>query len=270
MYTATVDRAGVGELAREGVDIAATRQVKGGVHADLVLSARERDRLAAQGVMLALKRNQAGLTVQQQAAAQAAGGFSVWRSWDEPGGIRDELYAIAKRHPSFVKLEVIGHSLQGREIVALKVTKNANQLADGARPDVFYMATIHAREWISTEVNRRLLHHFVDNYGKDAEVTNLVNTRELWFVPVANPDGYQHTFDVERLWRKNLRDNNGDGQIAVGDGVDNNRNYDEKWNYDNEGSSSEFASDSYRGTAAASEPETVAIQDLLKRLRCGP
>jgi hypothetical protein len=267
MYTANVDQATIGKLAREGVDIAATEQVAGGARVDLVLSARERDRLAAQGVRLALKRNKDGLTVQEQAAAQAAAGFTVWRSWDEPGGIRDELYAIAKKNPSFVKLEVIGHSLQGREIIALKVTKNANQLADGARPDVFYMATIHAREWISTEVNRRILHHFVDNYGKNAEVTNLVNTRELWFVPVTNPDGYQHTFDVERLWRKNLRDNNGDGQITVGDGVDSNRNYDEKWNYDNEGSSSTPSADDYRGTAAASEPETVAIQDLLKRLR---
>jgi Zinc carboxypeptidase len=224
MYTATVDRATIAKLVGEGFDIAATKQVAGEVQVDLVLSARERDRLAAEGVKLAFKRNKDGLTVQEQAAAQAADGFSFWRSWDEPGGIRDELYEIAKKNPSLVKLEVIGHSLQGREIIALKVTRNANQLADGARPDVFYMATIHAREWISTEVNRRLLHYFVDNYGKNAEVTNLVNTRELWFVPVSNPDGYQHTFDVERLWRKNLRDNDGDGQIAVGDGVDNNRN----------------------------------------------
>ena len=266
MYTATVDRATIAKLVREGVDIAATKQVAGGVRVDLVLSARGRDRLAAQGINLALKRNKDGLTVQEQAAKQAANGFTVWRSWDEPGGIRDELYEIARKNPTIVKLEVIGHSRQGREIIALKVTRNARQLADGARPDVFYMATIHAREWISTEVNRRLLHHFVDNYGKNAEVTNLVNTRELWFVLVANPDGYQHTFDAERLWRKNLRDNNGDGQTTVGDGVDLNRNYDEKWNYDNEGSSSEFASDTYRGPTAASEPETVAIQELLKRL----
>jgi hypothetical protein len=267
MYTATVDQATSGKLAREGVDIAAAEQIAGGVRVDLVLSARERDRLAAQGVRLALKRNKDGLTVQQQAAAQAAAGFDVWRSFDEPGGIRDELYAIAQRNRLIVKLEVIGHSLQGREIIALKVTRNANQLPDGARPDVFYMATIHAREWISTEVNRRILRHVVDNYGKNPEVTNLVNTRELWFVLVSNPDGYQHTFDVERLWRKNLRDNNGDGQIAVGDGVDNNRNYDEKWNYDNEGSSSTPSADDYRGTDAASEPETVAIQNLLERLR---
>jgi hypothetical protein len=266
MYTATVEPATVATLAQTGVDIANTKQVAGGVRVDLVLSARDRDRLAAQGVNLALKRNKEGLTVQQQAAAQAAAGFDVWRSWDEPGGIRDELYDIAKKHPSIVKLEVIGRSLQGREIIALKVTRNARQLADGARPDVFYMGTIHAREWIATEVSRRLLRHVVDNYNKDPVVTNLVNTRELWFVPVTNPDGYQYSFDVERLWRKNLRDNNGDGQITVGDGVDSNRNYDEKWNYDNEGSSSNFSADDYRGTNAASEPETVAIQNLLKRL----
>jgi Zinc carboxypeptidase len=267
MYTATVDRATVDELNREGFDVAATKQVAGGVQLDLVLSARDRDRLVGQGLKLALKRNKAGRTVRQQAAAQAASGFEVWRSFDEPGGIRDELYGIAQKNPSIVKLEVIGHSLKGREIIALKVTKNARRLPDGARPRVFYMATIHAREWIAAEVGRRLLRHFVDNYGKDPEVTNLVDTRELWFVPIVNPDGYQYSFDVERLWRKNLRDNNGDGQITVGDGVDSNRNYDEKWNYDKEGSSDNFSADDYRGTSAASEPETVAIQNLLKRLR---
>ena len=57
---------------------------------------------------------------------------------------------------------------------------------------------------------------------------------------VANPDGYDFTFTPgNRLWRKNLRDNNGDGQITIGDGVDPNRNYPTYWGYDNEGSSDE-------------------------------
>jgi hypothetical protein len=249
-----------------GYDVAESH-LGGGDRVDLVLTAQEAERLRARGVDVSLKRNGRGQTVREQADAMAAAGYQVYRSYDEAGGIRDELYALAKRYPAIVKLEVIGRTLQGREIIALKVTKNAGQLADGARPATLYMGTIHAREWIATEVSRRLLRHFVENYGRNAEITNLLNTRELWFMPVANPDGYQYTFSTERLWRKNLRDNNGDGTITNGDGVDLNRNYDERWNYDNEGSSTESASDTYRGAAPASEPEVKAHQALIDRMK---
>ena len=83
------------------------------------------------------------------------------------------------------------------------------------------------------------------------------------------PDGYQYTFDTERLWRKNLRDNNGDGQITVGDGVDPNRNFVDHWGYDNEGSSNEPFSETYRGPSPASEPETQAMQGLINRIHPG-
>ena len=84
---------------------------------------------------------------------------------------------------------------------------------------------------------------------------------------VANPDGYQYTFDTDRLWRKNARDNNGDGQITVGDGVDPNRNFASRWGYDNEGSSPDEADETYRGPSAASEPETQAMQGLIDRIK---
>ena len=89
----------------------------------------------------------------------------------------------------------------------------------------------------------------------------MLKENEFWFVLVANPDGYQYTFQSPdtRLWRKNLRDNNGNGTIEVGDGVDPNRNYPEHFNYDEEGSSSVPSSDTYRGPGEASEPETQAM-----------
>ena len=95
MYTATVDRATVAKLAREGVDIAATKQVAAACastsscrHASATASRR-------QGVRLALKRNKDGLTVQQQAAAQAADGFTVWGRATSPE--RDSRRALRDR-----------------------------------------------------------------------------------------------------------------------------------------------------------------------------
>jgi murein tripeptide amidase MpaA len=150
----------------------------------------------------------------------------VFRSFDEPGGIRDEIYQTAAANPDLVKLVKLGTSHQGREYLALKVTERAGQIRDGRRPAVLYVSTYHAREWISTDVNRRLLHWYIDQYrAGDPEIRDLLGTTELWFVLVHNPDGYEYTFDVERLWRKNLRDNDGDGQITNVDGVDPNRNH---------------------------------------------
>jgi hypothetical protein len=220
-----------------GVELAGVEQTGPGIRADAVLTRSQRAKVAASGVDVKLTRNEKGQTVTEQAAAQAAGGFNVWRSWDEPGGIRDELYQVAGQNPQLVKLEVLGKTHQGRELIALKLTQNARDVKDGSRPAVLYSSNQHAREWISVEVNRRLMHYFIDRWqANDPEIRQLLQKTELWFVISANPDGYQYTFDHERLWRKNLRDNNGDGQITVGDGVDPNRNFAEHWGFDNVGS----------------------------------
>ena len=209
-----------------------------------------------------------GLAASAALRLQAAEGWDVFRSYSEPGGIKDELLATASEHTDIVKPVIIGESLNGQDIVVLKVTKGANEVKDGRRPAVLYASAQHAREWITPEMTRRLLHYVLDNYGTDPEITELVDTTELWFAPVLNPDGYDFTFtEGNRLWRKNLRDNNGDGDLTLGDGVDLNRNFSTKWGYDNEGSSIDPASDTYRGTGPDSEPETQALDNLFERMK---
>jgi hypothetical protein len=267
VYTAKVSAAKAGELVRAGYDVVSTRATTTGVRLELVLSTGERAKLAAEGIAVRLKRDKKGRTIQQRAAFQALNGFNVWRSFDEPGGLRDEMYAIARRNSGFVKLVVLGRSHEGREIIGLKLTQSARGIPDGARPAALYLSTQHAREWISTEVNRRFLLWLIQQRKlENPQIVDLLKTTELWFVWVANPDGYQYTHDVERLWRKNLRDNNEDGQITNGDGVDPNRNYTSHWKYDNEGSSSQGSSETYRGPTAGSEPETQAIMGLANRV----
>src|SRR4029450_8276607 len=201
VYTATVSAEQASDLAAEGLDIIQTENAGAqSLRIDAVLDATDRDRVEERtGVDLELKRNGQGQTARQVAALQAANGFNVWRSYDEPGGIRDELYQVARDNRGLVKLEVIGHTGQGREIIALKVTKAARSVRDGPRPAVLYQSNQHAREWISVEVNRRTLHYFIDQYkAGNQEIRRLLGNTEPWLVLSANPDGYQYSFDHER------------------------------------------------------------------------
>ncbi|MFE3098100.1 M14 family zinc carboxypeptidase [Streptomyces sp. NPDC059248] len=198
----------------------------------------------------------------------AAAGDGVYRPYSGENGLKNEIVATAQAHPAITKAVSIGKSVKGQDILALKVSRNAKTVRDGTKPATLYLSNQHAREWITPEMTRRLLHHYLDNYGKDPRITRLIDTSELWFVLSANPDGYDYTFTgtAERQWRKNLRDNDGDGRIAPGDGVDLNRNFSYKWGYDDEGSSPDPYDETYRGAGPGSEPETKTIDAFQKRI----
>jgi hypothetical protein len=269
MYRVTVSQGKYRDLRAKGLDIADQKAVGDQVQLDLVLTPAQAKALSARGVDAKLIRNKKGQTVRQMAAAQAVGGFNVWRPYDGPDGLRAYLYRIARENPQLTKLEVIGHTRQGREIIAIKMTQGARDEVDGSRPAVLYSATQHAREWIAPEVARRDMEYFIARWrANDKPIKNMLKDRELWFVLVMNPDGYQYTFESSdtRLWRKNAREQNGVPGIQVGDGVDPNRNYPAHWNYDREGSSSIESSDTYRGPSPGSEPETQAIMGLFNRI----
>ena len=266
-YTVVTTAGQLAAFEEKGLDVAESQVTASGVEAQMILTRSQAQDVRAEGASATLTRVKGGQTVKQFAAAQAANGFTVWKSYDEPGGYRDQMYELASKYPGVTKLVRIGTTLQGREILALKVTQGARGQRDGRRPAVLFSATQHAREWIATEIDRRLMYHYIEGWANDdPEIVKLLQSTELWFVPVMNPDGYQYTFDVERLWRKNLRDNDGDGQTTNADGVDPNRNYPEHFKYDEEGSSKILSSQTYRGTGPASERETQAIMGLSERV----
>ncbi len=268
-YTATVDGGTYRDLLTKGTDVTSAQDLAGGqVRIELVLTPQQVRSLRKNGIAVKLRRNSSGRTARQEARFQASNGFNVWRDYDGDDGFVGDMVRTARRN-GVASLEIIGRTVQGRLIYAVKVTQKADKTKDGKRHAVLYSSLQHAREWIAAETNRRLMHWYVDKWNaKDKTVRKLLKKTELWFVLVANPDGYQYTFSSPdtRLWRKTLRDNNGNGTIEVGDGVDPNRNFEEHWGYDNEGSSPFPSSDTWRGPGPGSEPETQAMQRLLRRI----
>jgi hypothetical protein len=275
VYEGTVPGDQVSEIVDLGVDrqelevvpAPSARGDKARVRVEAILTRKQAASLRRDGIELAPKRID-GQTVAQRATLQAADGFNVFRQYSGAGGLKEEFEQAAADNPKITKLVTYGQSLNGEDIIALKVSKHADKDRDGRKPAVLYLGAQHAREWITPEMIRRLMHHFINGYEDgDKTIRRLVDRNELWFVPVANPDGYDFTFEPgQRLWRKNLRDNNGNGQIAPGDGVDLNRNYATKWGYDNEGSSPDPSSETFRGSGPNSEPETQALDAFMDRV----
>ncbi|MFC1888937.1 M14 family zinc carboxypeptidase [Thermodesulfobacteriota bacterium] len=181
-----------------------------------------------------------------------------------------ELEAIVTANPGITALYDIGDTWEktmgqaDRDIWALKISDNVGVNED--EPEILYVGAHHARERISVEVPMAFINYLLDNYGSDPVVDSLIDDRELWFVPMLNPDGNAWVA-AGHDWRKNRRDN-GDGTI----GVDLNRNYDgcqcgdPDGNWCGTGADPYTWSETYCGSAAFSEPETQAMRDFAENV----
>lgn len=171
-----------------------------------------------------------------------------------------ELDNMRALYPNLITVrQSIGNSLEARQIWMVKISDNPD--ADESEQEILYTGLHHAREPQGMTTVIYFMWYMLENYGTDPTVTNLVDNRELFFVPVVNPDGYVYNQQTNPngggMWRKNRR-NNGNGTF----GVDLNRNYGYQWGYNNSGSSPTPSSETYRGTAAFSEPETQVMRNF--------
>ena len=169
--------------------------------------------------------------------------------------LRQELQKLVADHPAIAALDSIGKSVEGRELMRLRISKdlaNASHL-----PASLLMGGHHAREHVSVEVPLMFAQRLLALYDKgDADAVRLISTRDIQIVPLVNPDGAE--YDIQngsyKMWRKN-REDNGSGSY----GVDLNRNYSHGW--DNvEGASGDPDNETFHGPKAFSEPETQAVK----------
>lgn len=180
-------------------------------------------------------------------------GDSAFHDYQETKAALDNL---VKQYPGIVQSIEIGKSLEGRALMGVRLS--SSQVPDSL-PTSILMGCHHAREHLSVEIPLMAAKYLAENYSTNARIRKLLDTREVWIVPMINPDGAEYDIASGRYkyWRKNRRPN-GDGTY----GVDLNRNYGKGWG--GEGASSSTSSDIYHGPSAFSEPETQAVRDFTR------
>ncbi len=149
---------------------------------------------------------------------------------------------------------------EGRPIYGVKFSDNV--MIDEDEPEVLFTSIHHAREPLSMSQLIFQMWYLLENYLSNPRIGYLVDETEMYFIPCVNPDGYIYNYELNpdggALWRKNRRDNGSDVY-----GVDLNRNYGYEWGFDDNGSSPNPRSQTYRGPAPFSEPETQAIREYV-------
>lgn len=195
-------------------------------------------------------------------------GYPCYRTVEET---YTTLQNIVADHPEMAEEFDIGDTWDkvmhgeghGYNIYALRLT-NENFGVIDEKPTFFLMAEIHAREYATAELATRYAEYLINNYNVDPDVTWLLNYFRVFIVTMTNPDG-RKLAEQGQMWRKNI--DNDDGCTDPSSwGTDLNRNYAFKWAYDNWGSDPYACGETYRGPAAASEPETQAIQNFVSSI----
>ncbi len=234
------------------LDVVAT---KPGVYVHLAATPDDLDLLRASGLQWKILDKDMETS---RAYADKGSNFGIFHTYSESAAFLDSLRLL---YPQVVSAKFsLGQSGEGRDIWAVRISDNPD--VDEDEPEILIDCLHHAREVMASEFGIMFAEYLAQNYGSDPEITLLLDNRELYIVPIVNPDGfiYNETTNPSGggLWRKTRRDN-GDGTF----GVDPNRNYPFQWAYDDVGSSATTSSETYRGPFAGSEPIVQAMMTFI-------
>lgn len=182
----------------------------------------------------------------------------------------------ATQYPNLAEFLIYGESWErvsggpgfGHDLFGIKLTNKQNVTTE-PKPTFFLMAAIHARELSTSELALRFVDHLLNGYGVDADATWLLDEHTVVVVPVANPDG-RRLAELGQMHRKNTNNTNGGPCLNPPDafshvGIDLNRNHDFKWGTVDM-PTIDPCSQTYPGPSVSSEPETQALQNLVRSL----
>lgn len=110
-------------------------------------------------------------------------------SYPSHAQIEKKLLAAQEKNPEIIKVFSIGRSQRGQELWAVKISDHVH--LDEVEPEFKYIANMHGDEIAGRELTVMLIEEIAEKYGKDAEITELVDNTQIYIIPSINPDGAQ-------------------------------------------------------------------------------
>ena len=123
------------------------------------------------------------------------------------------MYEIATEYSDICSLHIAGYSVENREILFLKLSLNPDSV--NPKPTIHLTSTIHGDEVVGYDLMIRLIQLITSGYNNNEEITELLNSFDIWICPLTNPDGYvaqerqnANGIDLNRHFPDFLNDNN--------------------------------------------------------------
>ncbi len=176
----------VGALVAMDLDITTVRP---GQYAEAYLVDRERLELLARGftVYPMVDNSREYLeTLGQQGYIPQPG--REWTSYPTFSEMETWLQDMETSYPGLCDLFSIGQSTNGRDLWVMKISDNAG--TEEAEPEFKYIGAMHGNETLCVPLLLNLIEHLLANYGSDPAITAMVDNREIFIMPLMNPDGY--------------------------------------------------------------------------------
>lgn len=269
------------QLADRGYDVVG--KFEEGVR--VVVSDKELEDLKKEYSVVIRESDEELLARVKKAMGKDSRALSVYPSYDEYVA---DLQQLQSQYPELCQVTEVGKSRgmlyyeatgsqaykkYNQALWLIKVSDNVHE--DEDEPGYMVLGEHHSREPSSLHVSMYILKWLLKNYGTNDEATAFVNNKQIWFMPLVNPNGYTVVYEeLNGMMRKNICDNNnnktvditewGQGSGNTADGVDLNRNYSVGWG--TSGVSHSPGQSTYCGKNALSEPEVACVARVIDSL----
>ena len=110
-----------------------------------------------------------------------------WTKYPTFGGYKDIMEEFQTTYPEFVKLDTIGESVNGRELIIAKVSDNVE--IEENEPEWFMVGATHGNETMGCMICLRIIEYLCESYTRDSRAHRILDSIEMYILPFTNPDG---------------------------------------------------------------------------------